>query len=389
MYNGIGLTTTRGSGTSGHVQANRFKQRRPRQGGSRRGDGRDAREREHAKGFNNRKPNEEILEHERKRKIELEVFKLRDELEERGVDEAEIEERVKALRARLERDAQQQQQQQSSAAAASKGGGGRGETHAVAERKRKQMDTLARALNVRPDLREGEAFDRELQEQRKRERIAEREQRRKEAEERREAEAAERARRARDAGPPEDGEVVVIEDGRSVPEPAAPAQPPVKSEPPIDIPPEVKREDEGPPPIRVEEEVGHPLTAGQEHPPPPIKTEVKREETAPREPREPREGKGGRGGRGRSREPDASRQRRGRRSRSRSRSRPGRGAERPPSRRGGRGRARSPSVSYSYSSYSYSYDSYSYYSSYSYSDSGDSKEKGGRDRKGKKVMRGV
>ena len=379
MYNGIGLTTTRGSGTSGHVQANRFKQRRPRQGGSRRGDGRDAREREHAKGFNNRKPNEEILEHERKRKIELEVFKLRDELEERGVDEAEIEERVKALRARLERDAQQQQQ--ASAAAASKGGGGRGETHAVAERKRKQMDTLARALNVRPDLREGEAFDRELQEQRKRERIAEREQRRKEAEERREAEAAERARRARDAGPPEDGEVVVLEDGRSVPEPAAPAQPPVKSEPPIDIPPEVKREDEGPPPIRVEEEVGHPLTAGQEHP---IKTEVKREETAPREPRE------GKGGRGRSREPDASRQRRGRRSRSRSRSRPGRGAERPPSRRGGRGRARSPSVSYySYSSYSYSYDSYSYYSSYSYSDSGDSKEKGGRDKKRKKVMRGV
>ena len=45
----------------------------------------------------------------------------------------------------------------------------------VADRKKHQMAKLARALRVNPDRKEGEAFDRELQEQRKQERIARRE----------------------------------------------------------------------------------------------------------------------------------------------------------------------------------------------------------------------
>jgi serine/arginine repetitive matrix protein 2 len=79
MYNGIGLVTPRGSGTSGHVQANKFNVRRapvPRFGedgpGSRGGP--DV----------GRKPNQEILDHARKRQLEVKLFEYRVELEDAG-----------------------------------------------------------------------------------------------------------------------------------------------------------------------------------------------------------------------------------------------------------------------------------------------------------------
>ena len=79
MYNGIGLVTPRGSGTSGHVQANKFNVRRapvprfgedgpPRPGGDVVG----------------RKPNQEILDHARKRQLEVKLFEYRVELEDAG-----------------------------------------------------------------------------------------------------------------------------------------------------------------------------------------------------------------------------------------------------------------------------------------------------------------
>jgi serine/arginine repetitive matrix protein 2 len=75
MYNGIGLLTPRGSGTSGHVQGNKFNLRRapvPKFDGQ-------AKNTEVA-----RQPNKEILEHNRKRQIEVKLVELRDELEEKG-----------------------------------------------------------------------------------------------------------------------------------------------------------------------------------------------------------------------------------------------------------------------------------------------------------------
>ena len=86
MYNGIGLSSARGSGTSGYVQTNKFHRdasrltRREAAPGTGEGrdDGREARR---------RRPNAEILAHAAKRAIEVELAELEERLEERGVPE--------------------------------------------------------------------------------------------------------------------------------------------------------------------------------------------------------------------------------------------------------------------------------------------------------------
>ena len=80
MYNGIGLQTTRGSGTSGHVQANKFAVRnRASNGSDRRGNGQQP-----SSSRPNKGPNAEILEHNRLREIEVKLAELEDELEDKG-----------------------------------------------------------------------------------------------------------------------------------------------------------------------------------------------------------------------------------------------------------------------------------------------------------------
>ena len=49
------------------------------------------------------------------------------------------------------------------------------ETHAQAQRKVEQMDKLRGAFGLRPDINEGDSFNRELQEQRRLDKVAERE----------------------------------------------------------------------------------------------------------------------------------------------------------------------------------------------------------------------
>lgn len=77
MYNGIGILTPRGTGTSGYVQANKFNLRgRPQQ--------RIPEDRSALKGPEQKKPNQGILDHARKRDIELKLAQLADSLEEQG-----------------------------------------------------------------------------------------------------------------------------------------------------------------------------------------------------------------------------------------------------------------------------------------------------------------
>lgn len=77
MSSNVGLSTPRGSGTSGYVQRN-LSHLKPRDNIA-----------PYPKDFDKyrhkqRQPDKEILEHDRKREIEVKVFELRDRLEDEG-----------------------------------------------------------------------------------------------------------------------------------------------------------------------------------------------------------------------------------------------------------------------------------------------------------------
>lgn len=155
MSDNVGLSTPRGSGTSGYVQRN-LAHIRPRDSGAPYpprggGGGSDFDAPKHRP----RQPDRGILEHDRKRAVEVAVLELRDELEDEGaLGEDEVEERCAALRARLLAEGQRQ------------GGGGSGsnkkggglkmhQVHEMADQKAKESERLRRALKISRDYEEG------------------------------------------------------------------------------------------------------------------------------------------------------------------------------------------------------------------------------------------
>merc|ERR1712228_98369 len=95
MYNGVGLQTARGSGTNGYVQTNMAFIRKSRLETKVKTD-EDIRKME---ALLRRKPNQEILAHQAKRKVEVKVLELREAMEEDGnYDEEEIEGKCATLR---------------------------------------------------------------------------------------------------------------------------------------------------------------------------------------------------------------------------------------------------------------------------------------------------
>ncbi|KAJ8518352.1 hypothetical protein ONZ45_g4564 [Pleurotus djamor] len=168
MYNGIGLTTPRGSGTNGYVVRN-LSTLRSHQSAQDRASAWDAAPPKH------REPDQGILEHERKRKVEVKCLELQVELEDQGVDEDEIDEKVNALRTKLLANL--------SSLAPSAKDLKSSDTHGLAAAKKTELSKMARALGTRSDYAEGDAFDKEKQEEIRARRMAEREekeQRRKE-----------------------------------------------------------------------------------------------------------------------------------------------------------------------------------------------------------------
>lgn len=77
MYNGIGLTTARGSGTNGHVQRN-WAAVRPKKDNISYKTEEDLAKLDAA---NNRQPNQGILDHERKRQLEVKCAEYEEILE--------------------------------------------------------------------------------------------------------------------------------------------------------------------------------------------------------------------------------------------------------------------------------------------------------------------
>jgi hypothetical protein len=160
MSSNVGLTTPRGSGTSGYVQRN-LAHLKPRDQGKPYSTDFDSLK------HRQRQPDKEILEHDRKREVELKVFELRDRLEDEGfvlfpsfrlprltmifrVDEEEIETQTEALRRKLVKEME-------------KGGGsdrnGKGlkmhQVHELAEAKIKQDDRFRNALGISRNYEEG------------------------------------------------------------------------------------------------------------------------------------------------------------------------------------------------------------------------------------------
>ncbi|WVW82667.1 hypothetical protein I302_104678 [Kwoniella bestiolae CBS 10118] len=165
MNGGVGIPSARGSGTNGYVSRNtahlKIRDGPPSgpYGGSRYGDYDDA------KGPPvHRAPDQGILEHERKRRVEVKVMELRDELEEKGLDEDAIDEACEALRSKL-------------SSANLPGPRSRPtDSHSIAAAKEAEMSRMQRALGVSINHVEGKAFQRETEEERAA-RLAEREER--------------------------------------------------------------------------------------------------------------------------------------------------------------------------------------------------------------------
>ncbi|KAJ2259257.1 RNA-splicing factor [Coemansia sp. RSA 455] len=161
MYNGIGLNTPRGSGTSGHVVRS-MSALKPGQGRQTQQYSRDH--------ITNAKPVDKgIIEHERRRQVEVKCLELQDELETQGkLDDTEIEERVDKLRSQL---LESIDQLDFTGARPIKSF----ETQKLAEAKSKENARLASALRVEEEYVEGAAFDRELQELKRQRRLLEKE----------------------------------------------------------------------------------------------------------------------------------------------------------------------------------------------------------------------
>jgi len=151
MYNGIGLTTPRGSGTNGYVQRNlgalpkRIKV-----------DYQKDNEKNRASLDLQRKPNTEILEHERRRQIEIKVEMLKDTMIAKNFSEDEIEERAAKLRQELLSEKSKKEEQSIEKNLQ--------ETHQYSLAKEKHNAKLKEAFAIADNHVEGVAFDHEEQE---------------------------------------------------------------------------------------------------------------------------------------------------------------------------------------------------------------------------------
>ncbi|KAG5513233.1 hypothetical protein PMAC_001603 [Pneumocystis sp. 'macacae'] len=145
MYSSIGLPTPRGSGTNvmsliqsrSHIKHARepIKPYTPTR-------------------YVSKKPDKDILEHDRKRKIEVKVFKYKDELENSGeFCEEEIEKKVNEYRKKLldqEKDEIVTYKDVKNLKSY--------QVHELATAKARELEKLRKAFEIREDYEEGDAF---------------------------------------------------------------------------------------------------------------------------------------------------------------------------------------------------------------------------------------
>lgn len=153
MYNGIGLQTARGSGTNGYVTRNIAFIRHHK-------DKVDYKSEEELKKLDaqmNKKANVEILDHERKRKVELKCIEMQELMEEQGYSAEEIQSKVSVFRKML-----MEKEGVSERSAVERDENGRPiakETHQLAEANQAKNDRIKAAFGISEYFVEGSSFD--------------------------------------------------------------------------------------------------------------------------------------------------------------------------------------------------------------------------------------
>lgn len=182
MYNGIGLKTARGSGTNGYVTKNfayvKETTRKPYGPPSF----------DHISKPEIKKANSQILMHEQKKKIESQLFDMRTRLEEKGSYTPEqIDEMIAKERKELYKEMEHNQHKSQSRFGYAKKLAEQDreyyqhdksgvETHEHVQARNRKNQILAQALGIDAESHvEGAAFNKELQEKKKQERISKRE----------------------------------------------------------------------------------------------------------------------------------------------------------------------------------------------------------------------
>ncbi|KAI8715458.1 Cwf21 domain-containing protein [Fusarium sp. LHS14.1] len=149
MSDNVGLSTPRGSGTSGYVQRN-LAHIKPRDYGAPYPKDLDSLR------HKQRQPDKGILEHDRKREVEVKVFDLRDQLEDEEVDEEEIEKRCDELRQKLLAEMNSGRR-----GAGPKKAFKQHQVHEMADAKIKESERLRKALKISADYEEGSHWKRQ------------------------------------------------------------------------------------------------------------------------------------------------------------------------------------------------------------------------------------
>lgn len=152
MYNGIGLTTPRGSGTNGYVTRNvaHVKMHKDRI---------DYKSEEQLKILDqamNKGPNADILDHERKRKVEVKCLEMQELMQEQGYSEEEIESKVAMFRQMLtekECAAERTHEIDESGRPITK------DSHQVAEANKEKNDRLRAAFGISEFYEDGTAMN--------------------------------------------------------------------------------------------------------------------------------------------------------------------------------------------------------------------------------------
>ncbi|EER15437.1 Pre-mRNA-splicing factor cwc-21, putative [Perkinsus marinus ATCC 50983] len=165
MYNGIGLQTARGSGTSGYVQRNKSYLRPQRT------DIKPFREAEAAAPPKPKKADPELIYHNQKREIEVKLIDLEDTLLESGEEEGIVQKKVDKERQKLYKELDDRR-----ADAEAHGGELEADqlasTHEYLQMQERQAERAAKAFGINTrNHEEGVAFDRDRQHQQKLQRM--------------------------------------------------------------------------------------------------------------------------------------------------------------------------------------------------------------------------